>query len=293
MALNSELDDLLDDLGVDDAAPPKRGAAGAPAASSSSSGSPLNRWRVKTKGLIQKSRQRRGIVDSDDEDSSPLGRRSRAAKKDGGDVKSVLGSGFSIRKLAGWSSPSRTNKSDLRSVTDIIDSVICSTRAELGTEAIMKAVSQELGQMFNANTWTEWFNIKIEEAYERRSSPKAARDQERSSGIQRSSARAIPARRRLGGNGYDDSDESEDDSDDDTPVRSRRGSPNSGIGRKSPGGGAGGGSNKGSPRRQLVDDESDNESQDLASAPFSEFVIGKASSPSCSLFCPLRAIPAS
>ena len=59
----------------------------------------------------------------------------------------MLGFGFNLRKIAGWSSPSRTNKTDLRRVEEIIAGVIRTTRAELETEVVIKAVSQELGQV--------------------------------------------------------------------------------------------------------------------------------------------------
>ena len=255
MALNSELDDLLEDLGVDDGPTP----AAKTTADASGGSSALSKWRVKTRGLIMKKRREKQDDDDDDNGTSrgllgALGNRTKSSKD-------VLGSGFSFRKLAGWSSPTRTNKADLQGVTDIIDSVIRSTRAELSTEAIMSAVSKELGQMFNPRTWTQWFNIKIEEAYERRTSPK---QEQRTSAITKSAVGRVGRGQRSRG-GFDEDSESDDDSEDDTPVRSRRGSPQT-QNRK--------GSSR-SPRRQIVDDDSESEEQEeLASAPYSDFKVG-------------------
>lgn len=258
MALNSELDDLLEDLGVDDGpSKPEKEKT-----SVSAGGSPLNRWRIKTRGLIKKARTKRRAPDSDsDEDTTPV----RTSKSDpsSNNVRNVLGGGFSIKKVTGWSSPSRTNKTDLRKVVEVIEATIRATRAELRTEQVMKAVSQELGQMFNARTWTEWFNIKIDEAYEKRDAVNVSEQEKRQSGITRSATSGLGRQRRA----FDDDDvtdsdeDDDDDSEEDSPIR-RRSAPTP---HQSPGG---------TTRRQIIEDDDTDSQEELASAPFSEFRIG-------------------
>ena len=256
--MNSELDNLLEDLGVDDAPTRKKkeNEEKGSVDSGSSGGSPLNKWRIKTRGLMDKVRAKR----EQEAEDNPLGKKA--------DMKSILGGAFSLKKIAGWSSPSRTNKSDLRRVVESIENIISSTRAELSTEAVIQAVQKDLGQLFKPSTWTDWFADKIDDIYDRREMQSNGDNGGKSSGINKSlnSQQRGRTRRR-----FDDSDdETTDSEDEDEPIRSRRGSPN-GLGRQSP-------SSRGSRspnRREIIDDDTESEDdQVLASSPFSDFKIG-------------------
>jgi hypothetical protein len=156
-------------------------------------------------------------------------------------------------------------------VEGAIEAAIAQTSAEQSTEEIMDYVARELGQVFATRTWGEWFNSKIDEAYDRRVSSK---DNVRGTGINKSgkSGMRTGGRNRRSQEEFDDDLSTSDSDNEDAPVRSRsnrssaagsrQGSPKSTASRSS-------------SKRELVDDDDDDSHEGpLASVPFSQLKIG-------------------